>query len=190
MQATTSLNGVDLERLSAVIDAVAGNAALGEFRFRVDNRWIDGGHSRAAIQGFFGVGHEDASRTEPFVVDTDEPTVLLGNNLAPNAGEYLLHALAACITATVAYHAAARGIALGGLECTVEGDVDLRGFLGLDPSVRPGFEQIRATLTVDGDLDDAQFAAITGLPDFSPVRDSVANPVPLSVSVVRKEPRP
>lgn len=186
MQATSTLNGVDLARLSATIDAVAADASLGQFQFRVGNHWIDGGHSRATIQAFFGVGQEDASRAEPFVIDTDEPPVLLGTNLAPNAGEYLLHALAACITATIAYHAAARGIALSGLECAVAGDVDLRGFLGLDPAVRPGFEQIRATVTVAGDFDDAQFAVLTCLPDFSPVRDSITNPVPVLVSMARK----
>ena len=98
MPITTTVNGVDLDRLSATIDAVVADPALARFQFRADNHWIDGGHSRTAIQGFFGVGQEDATRTEPFAVDADEPPVLLGHNLAPNAGEYLLHALAACLT--------------------------------------------------------------------------------------------
>lgn len=182
---TSTVNGVDLERLSATIDAVAADSTLARFEFRVGNRWIDGGHSRSAIQGFFGVGHEDTSRDAPFRVDSDEPSVLLGGNQAPNAGEYLLHALAACITATIVYHAAARGIAIDDLKCTVDGDVDLRGFLRLDAAVRPGFEQIRVTVTLSGDFDDAQFSQLTELSRFSPVRDSVTRAVPVSIDMVR-----
>lgn len=185
MPTINTLNGVDLERLSAIIDAVVADATLARFEFRADNDWIDGGHSRTAIQGFFGVGQEDSSRTQPFTVDSDEPTVLLGGNQAPNAGEYLLHALAACVTATIAYHAAARGIRLQGIACTVGGDVDLRGFLGLDTAVRPGFEQIRVVITLTGDFNDAQFAELTDLSRFSPVRDSITRPVPVSIEVSR-----
>jgi len=185
MYVTNIVNGVDLHRLSATIDAVVADPALAQFQFRADNHWIDGGHSRTAIQGFFGVGQEDATRTEPFSVDSDEPPVLLGHNLAPNAGEYLLHALAACLTGTIAYHAAARGIGLDGLRCAVDGDVDLRGFLGLDGTVRPGFQQIRVAITATGDFDDSQFAELVNLAQFSPVRDSVTNPVPVTIEVAR-----
>ena len=185
MPDTNTLNGVDLTRLSATIDAVRSDSTLAAFQFRVGNHWIDGGHSRTAIQGFFGVGQEDASRAEPFILDCDEPPILLGHNLAANAGEYLLHALAACVSATIAYHAAARGIRLDGLDCVVDGDVDLRGFLGLDQTVRPGFQQIRVAVTLTGDFDDNQFAELTGLPNFSPVRDSLANPCPVAINVAR-----
>ena len=185
MQATTTVNGVDLERLTATIDAVVADPALSRFEFRAANRWVDGGHSRTTIKSFFGVGQEDATRAESFTVDADEPVVLLGGNQAPNAGEYLLHALAACVSGTIAYHAAARGIVLDGLECTVHGDVDLRGFLGLDDSVRPGFEQIRVTITARWDFDADQFAELSALTRFSPVRDSLTSGVPVAVDVVR-----
>lgn len=185
MHTTNTLNGVDLARLSATVDAVEADHTLARFEFRADNRWIDGGHSRTTIQGFFGVGTEDVSRTAPFSVDSDEPPILLGHNGAPNPGEYLLHALGACVTATIAYHAAARGVALTAVECVVDGDVDLRGFLGLDPAVRPGFDQIRVAVTLAGDFDDSQFAELTELSRFSPVRDSIAHPVPVAVSVAR-----
>ena len=117
MHVTSTVNGVDLDRLSGTIDAVTADPALARFQFRARNHWIDGGHSRTTIKDFYGAGQEDATRTEPFTVDTDEPPVLLGENRAPNAGEYVLHALAACLTGTIVYHAAARGIALDGLEC-------------------------------------------------------------------------
>lgn len=185
MHVTNTVNGVDLDRLAGTIEAVVDNPALARFEFRVDNRWLDGGHTRSSIKGFYGAGQEDASRTEPFILESDEPPVLLGENRAPNAGEYLLQALASCVTGTIVYHAAARGIALEALECKVDGDVDLRGFLGLDSNVRPGFGQIRVAVTAKGDFDDAQFAELTSLADFSPVRDTVSNPVSVTVGVTR-----
>ena len=185
MQAITTVNGVDVERLAATVDAVAADPALARFQFRAGNRWIDGGHNRTTIKTFFGVGQEDTTRTAPFTIDADEPLVLLGHNQAPNAGEYLLHALAACVTGTIAYHAAARGIVLDALECTVHGDVDLRGFLDLDEHIRPGFEQIRIMITAQGDFDDDQFAELSSLARFSPVRDSVSRGVPVTVDMVR-----
>jgi uncharacterized OsmC-like protein len=185
MNVTSTVNGVDLDRLSATIAAITADPALARFQFRAGNHWIDGGHSRTTIQGFYGAGQEDVTRTQPFTVDSDEPPVLLGGNQAPNAGEHLLHALASCLTGTIAYHAAARGIALDGLECTIEGDLDLRGFLGLDSSVRPGYEQIRVTVKAAGDFDDDQLAELASLTRFSPVRDIVSNPVSVAIDVAR-----
>jgi uncharacterized OsmC-like protein len=175
MHVTTIVNGVDVERLSATIDHVTADPALARFQFRAANHWIDGGHSRTTIKGFYGAGHEDITRTQPFTVDTDEPPVLLGQNRAPNTVEYVLHALAACLSGTIVYHAAARGIALDGLETTIHGDLDLHGFLGLDDNVRPGYEQIRVTLKVTGDLDDNQLAELANLTRYSPVRDIITN---------------
>ena len=185
MHVTTIVNGVDLDRLSGTIDAVTADPALARFEFRARNHWIDGGYSRTTIKDFYGAGQEDTTRTEPFTVDSDEPPVLLGQNRAPNTVEYVLHALAACVSGTIAYHAAARGIALDGLETTIEGDLDLRGFLGLDGSVRPGYEQIRVTIKAAGDFDDNQFAELASLVRYSPVRDIVSNPVPVAIDVTR-----
>jgi uncharacterized OsmC-like protein len=185
MHVTTIVNGVDLDRLSGTIGAVTADPALAQFQFRARNHWIDGGHNRTTIKDFYGAGQEDATRTEPFTVDSDEPPVLLGENRAPNAGEHLLHALAACLTGTIVYHAAARGIALDGLETTIQGDLDLHGFLGLDSSVRPGYDQIRVTIKATGDFDDNQFAELASLTRYSPVRDIVSNPVPVAIDVTR-----
>ena len=185
MHVTTIVNGVDLDRLFGTIDAVTADPALARFQFRARNHWIDGGYSRATIKDFYGAGQEDTTRTEPFTVDTDEPPVLLGENRAPNTVEYVLHALAACLTGTIVYHAAARGIALDGLETTIDGDLDLHGFLGLDGNVRPGYEQIRVTITATGDFDDNQLAELASLTRYSPVRDIVSNPVPVAIDVTR-----
>jgi len=185
MHVTTIVNGVDLDRLSGTIDAVTADPALARFQFRARNHWIDGGYSRTTIKDFYGAGQEDTTRTEPFTVDSDEPPVLLGENRAPNTVEYVLHALAACVSGTIVYHAAARGIALEGVETTIHGDLDLRGFLGLDSDVRPGYEQIQVTIKVAGDFDDDQFAELASLIRYSPVRDIVSNPVPVDIDVTR-----
>ena len=185
MTISSTVNGVDLARLNGTIEAVTADPGLGRFQFRARNHWIDGGHSRTMVQGFYGAGQEDTTRTQPFVLDSDEPPVLLGENLAPNAGEYALQALAACLTGTIVYHAAARGIALRGLECTVQGDLDVRGFLGLDSDVRPGYEQIQVTIKVAGELNDDQLAEIASLTRYSPVRDVVTNPVAVAIDVAR-----
>jgi uncharacterized OsmC-like protein len=185
MSISSIINGVDLDRLTGTVEAVTADPGLGQFQFRARNHWIDGGRSRTTIHGFYGAGQEDTTRDVPFVVDSDEPPVLLGENRAPNAGEYALQALAACLTGTIVYHAAARGIALRGLECTVHGDLDVQGFLGLGDDIRPGYEDIQVTIKVAGELDDDQLAEIAGLTRFSPVRDTVANPVAVSIDVAR-----
>ena len=185
MQVINIVNGVDVDRLAATIEHVGADPTLARFQFRVHNQWIDGGHNRTTIKGFYGAGQEDTSRTEPFVLDADEPPLLLGENRGANAGEYLLQALAACLTGTIVYHAAARGIVLDGLECTIEGDVDVRGFLGLDETIRPGFQEIRVAFRAVGGFDDDQLAELGRLASYSPVRDTVSNPVPVTVEVVR-----
>ena len=186
MQTTNNIvNGVDVDRLAGTIEHISADPTLARFQFRARNQWIDGGHNRTTIKGFYGAGQEDTSRAEPFVLDADEPPLLLGENQGPNAGEYLLQALAACLTGTIVYHAAARGIALQGLECTIEGDADLQGFLGLDETVRPGFQQIRVAFKAEGDFDDEQLAELARLANYSPVRDTVSNPVPVAIEVTR-----
>lgn len=185
MSATTTINGLDVDQISGTIDAVTANPALARFQFRARHEWIDGSHSRTTIKDFYGVGQEDASRTAPFTVDSDEPPVLLGENRAPNASEYVLHALAACLTGTIVFHAAARGIALEGLEATIHGDLDAQGVLGLNDSVRPGYEKIRVTIKATGDFDDNQLAELASLTRYSPVRDLVSNPVPVAIDLAR-----
>ena len=182
-QATMSgvINGVDVDRMGATIQAVQKNPSLATFQFRADNRWIDGGQNRSTIQHFYGAGQEDTLRTRPFVLDADEPPVLLGKDLAANPVEYVLHALAACLTTSLVYHAAARGIRIEAVESRLEGDLDQRGFLGLSDMIRRGFKEIRVNFTIQSDASAEQ---LHELAKFSPVHDIVSNPVPVSISIV------
>ena len=178
MSISSTVNGVDLERLNATVEAVTADPGLGRFQFRARNHWIDGGHSRTTIQGFYGAGQEDTTRDQPFVLDSDEPPVLLGENRAPNAGEYALQALAACLTGTIVYHAAARGMALQGLECTVQATWTCRGSSVWAATSAPATSRSRSPSRSTGDFDDDQLAEIASLTRYSPVRDTVTNPVP------------
>lgn len=174
------VNGVDVERLFGTIEAVRENPEIAKFVFRSSNTWMGGGHNRSTIKGFYGACQEDATRTEPFVLDADEPPVLLGEDKGPNPVEFVLHALAACMTTSLVYHAAARGIEIRSLETRFEGDLDLRGFLGMSDKVRRGFEGIRVLFDIDADLDDAGKAdLIETAQRYSPVFDMLTNGVPV-----------
>jgi uncharacterized OsmC-like protein len=158
--ARPSRNGVDVPTLFATLDAVKANPEIADFRFRAHNTWVSGTNNRTTIQGFYGAGREDTTRTEPFSYDADHPAVLVGTNKGPTPVEFLLHAIAACLTAGLANIAAARGVNLHRVESTVEGDIDLLGILGLSPDVRNGYRQIRVRFTIDGDATPEQLAAL------------------------------
>jgi len=149
MEATR--NGVDTATLFATLDAVKAEPELGTFRFRASNRWIDGAHNRSTIKDFYAAGGEDTSRVEEFQLDAGEPAILIGTDTGPNPAEYLLHALAACLTTSLVYVASARGVRLTRVESRLEGDMDVRGALGLSNEVRNGFDQIRVSFEVEGD---------------------------------------
>jgi uncharacterized OsmC-like protein len=176
----TVVNGVDVERMGATVQAVQQNPTLAIFQFRAANRWITGGHNRSTIQSFYGAGQEDTVRTQPFVLDADEPPVLLGEDHGANPVEYVLHALAACLTTSLVYHAAARGIRIESVESRLEGDLDLRGFLGLSDTVRRGYRQIRVHFAIKSDAPAEQLKELT---TFSPVHDIVSNPVPVQITI-------
>jgi uncharacterized OsmC-like protein len=152
-------NGVDTATLFATLDAVKGDPEIAKFQFRASNRWVSGTHNRTTIHDFHGAKQEMAHR-EPFTFDADHPPVLVGSDQGPTPVEYVLHALAACLTAGIANIAAARGINLTEVTSTVEGDIDLLGILGLDESVRNGYSQIRVHITVEGDASPEQLAEL------------------------------
>jgi uncharacterized OsmC-like protein len=177
-------NGVDTATLFATIDAVRTQPAAAQFQFRATNRWVSGTHSRGYVQGFFGVGAEDMSREEPFVLNADHPTVLVGSDQGPTPVEYVLHALAACLTAGVANISAARRVTLHRVESSVEGDIDLQGILGLDGDVRNGFQAIRVRFAIDADATPEVIAEIVEQASArSAVLDIITHGVPVDVTV-------
>jgi uncharacterized OsmC-like protein len=188
METTTKIskmkNGVDLQRLQETIQAVTENPELGKFQFRAVNEWIDCGHNRSNIQGFYGPGQEDTSRQTPFIVENDEPDVLLGTDNAPNPVEFILHALAGCLTTTLVYHAAARGIEVESVSSSYEGDLDLRGFLGIDPNVPRGYQNVRVIFDIRGNLSKEQKQDLIELAHtFSPVYDIITRAVQVEVTL-------
>jgi uncharacterized OsmC-like protein len=144
------LNGVDTKALFATIDAVKGQPELAKFQFRASSRWLAGTHSRSRAEAFSGAGGTHRHERD-FQLDADHPKVLTGGGAGPTPVEFLLHGLAACLTAGIANIAAARGVTLQEVESTVEGDIDLRGILGLSKDVRNGYQGIRVTFRVKGD---------------------------------------
>jgi uncharacterized OsmC-like protein len=133
---------------------------MAQFQFRARNEWINGTHNRTTIQGFHGACQEDTSRTQPFSYDADHPAVLVGGNNGPTPVEFLLHAIAACLTSGLANIAAARGVRLDRVVSTVEGDIDLMGILGLSAEVRNGYRQIRVNFEVEGDASPEELVAL------------------------------
>lgn len=185
-QTQTLINGVQVDRLVETIEAMKANPGLGESHFRAKNRWIDGGHNRSMIQGFYVAGKEDTSRTKPFVFDNDEPPVLLGKNRGANPVEYVLHGLAGCITTTFVYYAAAQGIEIEEVESTLEGDIDLRGLLGVAP-VKAGYQGIRVTVRVKSNASEAKIKELIQLAQKrSPVFSTVSSPVPITVDLKKE----
>jgi uncharacterized OsmC-like protein len=178
-------NGVDTATLFATLDAVKGDNDIAKFQFRATNRWVSGTHNRSTIHGFHGAKQEMTHR-EPFTFDADHPPVLVGADNGPTPVEYVLHAIAACLTAGIANVAAARGVELTRVTSTVEGDIDLLGILGLSGgAVRNGYEQIRVTFHIEGDADDETLRGIVEQSRRrSAVYDALTNPTPVVIDVV------
>ena len=142
-------NGVDTATLFATLDAVKQAPQAAQFQFRAHNQWVSGTHNRGTIADYFGVG-EERTHEQTFVFDADHPAVLVGQDHGPTPVEFVLHALAACLTAGLANIAAARKVKLTEVRSTVIGDIDLNGILGLDPDVRNGYQQITVRFTDQG----------------------------------------
>lgn len=186
-QPATTLNGLDTQKMVETVGALRANPTLARFEFRARNHWIAGGENRSTIKDFYGAGAEDVSRHEAFEFTNGEPPVLLGHNEGANPVEFLLHALAGCVTTTTVLHAAARGIEIEVLSTRLVGDIDLQGLLAL-AEVPAGYQGIRIEMDIkaknasDADLDDLlQFAQA-----HSPVCNTVCQPVPVVVERVRR----
>jgi uncharacterized OsmC-like protein len=175
-------NGVDTATLFATLDAVRADPDLAAFQFRATNRWLSGTHNESTIHDYRGAKQELTHR-QPFTFDADHPPVLVGSDNGPTPVEYVLHALAACLTAGIANIAAARGVTLTEVSSTVEGDIDLLGILGLSDQVRNGYQQIKVSFTVRGDDPEKLRSIVEQSRRRSAVFDVVTNGVPVSIDV-------
>jgi uncharacterized OsmC-like protein len=185
-ETTNQTNGLDMEALVGTVEAIKQNPSLGGFEFRATNQWINGGENRSRIKEFYGAGSEDESRTEAFEFTNGEPPVLLGANEGANPVEFLLHALAGCVTTTTVLHAAARGIQIESLSTELVGTIDVQGLLALDDSVPVGYEQIRIRMDIKADCSDDELDELLAFAkNHSPVCNTICRPVPVTVERVQ-----
>jgi uncharacterized OsmC-like protein len=183
MTTETKVNGMNIDQLFSMIDLVKQEPELAKFKFRATNKWLGGTHSRATVKDFYGPGKEDTSRA-PVSFDLDEPEVLLGTSQGTNPVEYLLVALSGCITTALVAHAAAKKIPLRAIESRFEGDIDLRGFLGLSEEVPVGYQVIRVYFKIDADISDEQKEELLRLGvKYSPVANTIKSQTPVSVQL-------
>ncbi len=180
---TTELtNGVDVGQLMNVIGEIENNQDYAKFQFRANNQWINGGLTRSRIKEFYAGNAEDSTRKEAFTVDADEPLIAAGHDSAPNAMEYVLHALASCLTGTLVYHAAVRGIHIDAVESNYTGNMDVRGLFGLAEDVHKGFNKVTVEMRVKS---KASVDELTECAMFSPVYEMVSKALPVEFKLTR-----
>lgn len=179
-----SINGVDVEQLFGTIEAVKGHADIALFKFRAHTKWLTGGYCQTTIKDFYGALQEDTSRSRPFMLEGDEPAVLLGEDRGPNAVETILHALASCLSIGIVYNASAMGIKVNALSFDLDGELDLRAFLGLTEHVRPGYRSINVAVRLDAEAPAENLEALLAyVKQTSPVLDMISKPVPVSITM-------
>jgi len=175
------VNGVNIDQLFSTLDLIKQNPEVARFKFRATNQWISGTHCQATVRDFYGALKEDASR-QSVVFHMDEPPVLLGNSQGTNPVEYLLVALSGCLTTSLVAHASARKIKIKGVQSRYEGDIDLRGFLGLSEDVPVGYQEIRVYFKVDADVSDEEKEEMVRMAQkYSPVFNTITKSAPVSV---------
>jgi len=187
MSSEKTINGLDIEQMTQTVQALSDDPRLAEFEFRARNTWISGGENRSRIKDFYGAGAEDTSRRDGWEFVNGEPPVLLGNNEGANPVEFLLHALAGCVTTTTVLHAAARGITIDRLSTELEGTIDLQGLLALDDDVSAGYRNITIRMDIEADCSDEELDDLVSFAKgHSPVCNTVCRPVPVVIERVGK----
>lgn len=179
-QTQETTNGVNVGQVMDVIGAVEADPNYAKFQWRATNQWIDGALSRSWIKDFYAGNAEDMTRKEAFALDADEPTIAAGQDTAPNSMEYMLHALATCLTGTLVYHAAVRGIEIEAVESSYTGDMDVRGFFGLSDDVRKGFTKITVNMRIKSEVSAEE---LTELALYSPVYDIISRSLPVEFTL-------
>jgi uncharacterized OsmC-like protein len=179
----TKINGIDLDVLKQTISAIQNDPHLSKCKFRAHNKWVDCTHTVTTLSDFYAA-KEEQTHKQAFKLHADEPSILAGHDDAPNPVEHLLNALAGCITTSMVAHAAVRGIQIDELESEVEGDIDLRGFLGLSNDVPKGYSDIRVKFHVK--TDEHNLERLKQLAEFSPVYNTIANGARVHIDVESK----
>ena len=179
-QTKNMTNGVDVDQLMGVIGEIEADPGYAKFQWRATNRWIDGELSRSEIKDFFAGNAEDKTREQAFTLDADEPPIASGQNRAPNSMEYLLHALATCLTGTLVNHAAVRGVEIEAVDSSYAGDMDVRGLFGLSDEVRKGLSKVTVNMRVKS---EASVDELTEMALFSPVYDVISNSLPVEFTL-------
>jgi len=181
MTPTGIINGIDVGRLQDTIAMINNDPEVAKFRFHASNTWDRGGHSKTIIHDFFGA-KQDIEHKRDFVIEADEPNLLLGSDLGANSVELVLSSLASCMDTTLVYHAAAQGIEIRSIESEIEGELDLRGFLGMSDEVRSGYKSILINMKIDADASQEQLDELVNLArKLSPLVDILTNPVEVTV---------
>jgi len=183
VKSSNRVNGINLNVLNETVRAIQGDPELGKCHFRARNKWIDATHNCTTISGFYGAKQE-MTHKQDFELHADEPPILAGNDDGANPVEHLLSALASCVTTSMVAHAAVQGISIEELESELEGDIDLRGFLGLDPQVPKGYTNIRVMFKVKTDPDNVE--KLKRLAAFSPVYNTLIHGTQVDIQVEAK----
>jgi uncharacterized OsmC-like protein len=178
-----TVNGIKINTLQETVHAIKNEPELGKCKFRAHNKWLGGNHNRTIIKGFYGAKQE-MTHKQQFELHADEPPILAGNDEAANPVEHLLNALAACVTTSMVAHAAVRGIHIEELESELEGDIDLRGFLGLSNDLPRGFTDIRVKFKVKADVENMERLKI--LAEYSPVYNTIIHGAKVAIQVEEK----
>jgi uncharacterized OsmC-like protein len=173
-------NGVDVGQIMNVIGAIEDDPGYAKFQFRATNQWIDGGLNRSRIKEFCAGNAEDTTRAQAFMLDADEAPIIAGQDSAPSPVEYVLHALASCLTTSLVYHASVRGIEIEAVESSYTGDIDIRGLLGLAEDVRKGYNKVTVNMRVKS---EASAEELTELAMYSPVYDIVSQSLPVEFTL-------
>lgn len=176
------LNGVTVSTVMGIVSAIEDNSDNAHFRFRLSNRWVDGGLNSSRIKEYFALGQEDETRKDAFIVDADEPVVNSGGDSCPNPMEYVLHSLASCLTSTLVYHAAVQGIEIEAVKSFLEGDLDVRGMLGMSEESRKAYNAVRVRMHVKSAADAG---TLKELALYSPVYDMISNSLPVEFELVK-----
>lgn len=177
------VNGIDTSVLQETVKAIQADPELAKCTFRVSNQWVGGAHNRTTVDGFYGAKQE-MSHKQRFQMDADEPPMLAGQDEGANPVEHLLNALAACVTTSMVAHAAVRGIKVEELESQIEGDIDLRGFLGLSPGTPKGFTTIRMKVRAKASSEDLK--KLKEFSGYSPVLNTITNGAKVNVEIEGK----